>query len=337
MPKSAVRIALDVMGGVYAHTDVVKGAVLAARKGGIELILVGPLDTIEAELTKYDTSGLAIRRVRADEFVREGEHPALALRRKPNATVVVATNLVKSGEADAIVSAGNTGAVVASALYLLGAIEGLDRPVVGGPILGLAPNTVLMDGGGNIDCKPYHLLNFAIVGCVYARKMLNIPNPTVAVLSVGAEKGKGNALAKETYDLFEKSGLNFIGNVEGHDIVGGKANVIVCDGFVGNILIKFCEGLGVAISDWLQTQLKGRLPQSDINSLSARLHTLTSPADTLGGGPLWGVKGVSCVSHGRSKAPQIAGTIEQAKKAVESGLVEALNSELLKFREKIKQ
>lgn len=323
-----IRIAVDAMGGDYAPAEIVKGAVMAARAGGIRIILVGQLDPVQAELKKHDTSGLQIECVRADDIIIEGEHPALALRKKPNASIVVATGLVKAGKADAVVSAGNTGACAASALYLLGLAEGVERPMVGGPLLGLAPRTVLLDAGANIDCRPHHLLNFAIAGTVYAQKMLGVAEPTVAVLSVGAEKGKGNELAREAYTLLEQSGLKFIGNVEGHDIAEGKANVIVCDGFVGNILVKFSEGIGSGLSRWLQSRLQGQLPTPAVDALCSDLLALTSVAEVIGGGPLWGVKGVSCVMHGRGRAEQVAGCIAQAKKAVETGLVTALNAEL---------
>ena len=330
-----IRIAVDAMGGDYAPGEVVKGAVEAAQKDEAEIVLVGPLSIIQPELSKYSISNLPISCVNAEEFIKEGEPPALALRQKRNASVIVATKLVKKGEADAIVSAGPTGAVVASALMLLGAAEGIDRPVVGGPFFGLSPNTILMDAGGNVDCKPYHLLNFAIIGCVYAEKMLNIANPTVALLSVGAEEGKGNELIKESYPLFQKSGLNFIGNVEGNDIVADKANVIVCDGFVGNILIKFYEGLGIATSQWLKTSLRGKLPDVEINKIGEDLLALTNTADVSGGGPLLGVNGVSLVMHGRSQAIQFTSAIAQAKAVVESDLVNSLNSELIRIRRQL--
>lgn len=202
-------------------------------------MLVGPAERLEGELAKHDRSGTNIEIVATNEYLVEGEHPAYALRQKRHASIIVATKLVKEGRAAAVVGAGPTGGVVASALQVLGTVEGVARPVVGGPFLGFAPDTIMMDLGGNVDCRPDQLLDFAIVGTVYARKMLNIPNPSVALLSVGAEEGKGNEVVRESYPLFQKSGLNFIGNVEGYDILSGRANVIICDGFVGNILVKF--------------------------------------------------------------------------------------------------
>jgi glycerol-3-phosphate acyltransferase PlsX len=333
--KKIVRVAVDAMGGDYAPAEVIKGAVAATKDTGVEIILVGPMSTLQAELASYDVSRLPLRCVNADEFVKEGEPPALVLRQKRNASIIVATKLVKSGEADAVLSAGPTGAVVASALTILGLAEGMERPVVGGPLLGFSPETVVMDYGGNVDCKPYHLLNFATVGCVYAKKLLNIPNPTVALLSVGSEEGKGNELVKESWPLFKKSGLNFIGNVEGNDIVAGKANVIVCDGFVGNTLLKFVEGLGAAIAQWLKTNLSGKLPDAEINKIRHDLLAKTVGADTIGGAPLLGVNGVAMVMHGRSRASQFTSAIVQTKTVVEADLVDTINSELLKVKKQM--
>jgi glycerol-3-phosphate acyltransferase PlsX len=300
------------------------------QQGGVEIFLVGPTHIIEEELSKYNTAHLTIPCIEAKELIKEGEHPALALQRKPEASVAVAARLVKQGQADAMVTMGSTGAAMVSSLYTLGTFEGIERPVLAGPFLGFAPNTVVVDYGANVDCKPHHLVNFAVIGCVLAQKFLNIPHPTVALLSIGAEEGKGNNLVRESYPLFKNSGLNFIGNVEGNDIPLGKANVIVCDGFVGNILVKFCESLGGTIAAWLRESLQGQLPAGDINSLAEKLVSLTNPAEVYGGGPLLGVNGVVIVGHGRSRAPEVAKAIHQAKYAVEIGFVETLKSELSK-------
>ena len=330
-----MKIAVDGMGGDYAPEEIVKGTVDAARKYGVDIVLAGPKQRMEAELAKHDCSGLNIGIVHTDEYLKEGEPPAYALRRKPNSSVVVATSLVKKGEADAVVSAGPTGGVVASAMYILGTIGEISRPVAGGAFLGFAPNTVMMDLGSNVDCQPHQLIDFAIVGTVMAKKMLNIQNPTVALLSNGAEEGKGNEQVKESYSLFQKSGLNFIGNVEGYDIPSGKANVIICDGFVGNILVKFVEALGKTVCQWLEEKVKGKLSDSEIKEITNELLLATNVADAMGGGPLWAVDGVACVSHGRSKHGEITRTIGQAKLALEQDLVGSLKSELASARQKM--
>jgi len=331
-----MKIAIDAMGGDYAPEEIVKGAVIGAKEYGVEIALVGPAEKIEKELAKHDTAGLNIEIVATDEYLVEGEHPAYALREKRKASILVATKLVKQGKADAVVGAGPTGGVVASALQILGPVEGIARPVVGGAFLGFAPNTLLMDLGGNVDCRPDQLLDFAIVGTVYARKLLKIQNPSVGLLSVGAEEGKGNEVVKESYPLFQKSGLNFIGNVEGNDIVSGRANVIICDGFVGNILVKFCEALGKTVCQWLEDRLRGKLPEDDIKETVNRLLVATNPAEATGGGPLLAINGIAVVAHGRSRYPEIAKAIGQAKLAVEFDLVGSLKAELATIRSKLK-
>ena len=328
-------IAVDGMGGDNAPEEIVKGAVNAAREYGIEIFLVGPEDILKKELHKYDCSGLTVNVIHTDEYLVEGEPPAFALRKKRKASIVLATMLVKEGKADAVISAGPTGGVVASALSILGTIEGISRPVVGGVILGFAPKTLVLDAGSNIDCKPEQLLDFALVGAVYAEKMLDINNPTIALLSVGAEEGKGNEQVKQSYPLFKKCGLNFIGNVEGYDIPLGSANVIVCDGFVGNIMVKFCETLGKTICRWLEDNLKEKLQERDLKDVINRLLLATNVADAYGGGPLWAVDGIACVAHGRSKSIEITRCIGQAKLAVEQELVSALKKELAAARAKL--
>lgn len=329
-----MKIAVDGMGGDHAPGEIVKGAVMAAREYGVEIALVGPEDRMRAELAKHDCSSANIEIVHAAEYLVEGEHPAFALRQKRNASIIVATRLVRDHRADAVVSAGPTGGVVASALYLLGTIEGMSRPVLGGTFLGFAPKTIVMDLGGNVDCQPHHFLDFAVVGTVYARELLNIPNPTVALLSVGAEEGKGNSAVNESYPLLKESGLNFIGNVEGHDIVLGKANVIVCDGFVGNIVMKYTEALGKTIGRWLQGKLNGKLPEGEIRGLTSELVMATNAAEAHGGGPLWAVNGISVVVHGRADAVEMSRAIGQAKFAVERDLVGLLKKELALARDK---
>ncbi len=332
-----MRIAVDGMGGDYAPEEIVKGTVIAAKEYDVQIALVGPSDLMNQELAKHDLSGAEIEVVHAGEYLVEGEPPAYALRQKRDASVAVATKLVRDGKADAVVSAGPTGGVVAAALYILGTIEEMSRPVAGGPFLGFAPDTIMLDLGTNVDCQPYQLLDFAIRGTVYAQKMMNIPNPTVALLSVGTEEGKGNEMVKESYPLFQKCGLNFIGNVEGYDIPSGKANVIICDGFVGNIVVKFCESLGKTIAGWLEKNIQGKLAEKEVKEITEGLLRATNAADVRGGGPLWAVNGVACVSHGRSRHEEIAKTIEQAKLAVEQDLVGTLKAELSAARQRLKE
>ena len=331
-----IRIAIDAMGGDYAPGEIVKGAVAAAEKGDVEVILVGPMDTVEAELAKYDISRLPIRCVNSDDFIKEEEHPALAVRRKPNSSIAVAIKMVKAGGADALVAATATGAIVTSAIQFLGMVDGIDRPVLGGPLSSIAPNTVIMDLGVNVDCKPEHLLNFAIIGSVYARLFLNIANPTVALLNIGKEEGKGNQLTRKTYPLLQKSGLNFIGNVEGNGILTGQANVIVCDAFVGNTIFKFMESGAGVIGNYFESKAKSypmlsHLLKGKVKDLVASL----SLPDSAGSGLIWGVDGIVMKIHGHSRAPDVTIKIAQAKMAVERDVVSCLKSELVKIRKHI--
>ncbi len=331
----ALKIAVDIMGGDYAPDEIVKGALQAAGDLGVEIILVGTKPALEAAAPMFKNAGLPVGQVEASEIIKDGEDPAFAVMRKPNSSIPVAAKLVKSGDADAMVSAGSTGACMVAAFQHVGVLPGIERPMVGGPFLGLAPKTVTLDLGANVGCQPYHLVEFAVAGTVYARTFMGIDNPTVGLLSVGAEEGKGNAQTKEAFGLLKNSGLNFVGNVEGHDIPAGKVNIVVCDGFVGNILVKFCESLGRGISNWLNRELKDSLNKADLDKLTSKLYGLMSPAVALGGGPMWGVDGVIGIAHGSSRAHQIAGTIKHVKIAVESGFVDQLKRELKKVQDKL--
>ena len=334
--KRRVRIAIDAMGGDYAPGEMVKGAVAAAEQGDIEPILVGPLDILKAELTKYDASGLPIHCVNADDFIREEENPALAVRHKPNSSIAIATKMVKASEADALIGATATGSLVASALQHLGMIEGIDRPIIGGVLSTIAPKTAIFDLGVNMDCKPQHLLNFAVIGTVYARMFLDVPNPTVALLNVGKEEGKGNQLVREAYSLLKKSGLNFIGNIEGSAILTGQANIIVCDAFVGNCLFKLSESGGEIVANYFLDKLKSYPLVNQVLKGKAKkmIASLASP-NSVGGGLIWGIDGAVLKMHGHSQAADVTEKLEQAKLAVERNVVSCLKAELSKIRKHI--
>ena len=326
-PGATIRIAVDAMGGDFAPGEIVKGAVEAARSNPIEIILVGDREEVEGELIKCGGEGLMIRVAPSEGKIVEGEHPVQALRQRPKASVVVATRLVKDGEADALVSMGPTGAAMASASLILGTLEGLERPCIGGPFLGLAPRTVLVDMGSNLDCRPSLLLGFAAMGCVFAHKFLGIENPRVGLLSIGSEESKGNRQVIEGFQLFKRSNLNFIGNVEGMDFFTGKADVIVCDGFVGNILMKFTEGLGATMAAYLRKVLEGKLPAKDLEPLASEIWQVNNLPKKMGG-PLFGVNGVVLVGHGASKAAGVAGAVDTARRCVELRMVESMRMEL---------
>jgi len=333
-----IRVAVDAMGGDYAPQEVVKGAVLAAQKDDVEIFLVGPIDVLKRELASCKLrNGTSIHIVEADQVIREDESPVDVIRRKPNCSVAVAARMVKSGQADALVSAGSTGAAAISAIQFMGMVDGVYRPALVGSFGSFAPNTVIVDLGANVDCKPHQYLDFAIAGSVYAKRFLGIADPKIALLSTGSEDTKGNDAVRQAHALLKNSGLNFIGNIEGGDILRGKANVIVCDGFVGNVLLKFYESIGDHAKEWTQHKLRRHPPlRALVGLLFDKLFPSTRIAgesERRGGGILWGVDGVVRIAHGASRAPQIANAIESAKEAVRADIVGTMRSELAKFKQ----
>ena len=323
-----VRVAVDSMGGDYAPVETVKGAVEALRSVNAEVLLVGDPVLVEAELAKYDISGLPLRVVPSEGRIGDDEHPVQAMRQKPKASVVVATQLVKQGQADVMVSMGSTGASMASAVLSLGLMEGLERPCLGGPFLGLAPNTVLVDIGSNLDCRPGLLLSFAVLGAAFAHTYMGIENPRIGLLSVGAEAAKGNRQVQESYQLFQDSHLNFVGNVEGMDFFTNKADVIICDGFVGNILVKFTEGMGSALADFVRQQLLDSVDRPIVDRLANDLWETTNRPRTVGGGPLFGINAPVILGHGSCRANGVEGALRTAVRYVNVGLLDIMRQEL---------
>ncbi|MGQ9626330.1 MAG: phosphate acyltransferase PlsX [Anaerolineae bacterium] len=324
-----VRIAIDAMGGDYAPEEVIKGAVEAAREyEGLELILVGREETVRPLL---DAEGLPLPIKAASQVIAMEEQPAQAVRAKKDSSIVVATEMVRDGQADAVVTMGHSGAGMVAALLILGRIEGIQRPAAGVHYFNLQSQTFMLDLGLSVDCKAEHLLQFALMGSIYAQKVLGIERPAVALLSNGAEDNKGNQVGREAFLLLKESGLNFIGNVEGLDIPRGRANVIVCDGFAGNVVLKLTEGLSEALFDMMEEEMRTALPgevfQSHFLPALARLRKKMDYAE-IGGAPVLGVNGISIIGHGRSKAKAVKSAIYQAKLAVERNLVEAIRMEI---------
>ena len=312
------------MGGDYAPAEPVAGAVQAAREQGFDVFLVGQPEIVEAELAHHPTDGLHISVVPSDGVIYETDNPIRAMRERPKASIVEAAKLVKSGRADAMVTMGSTGAAMASATLVVGLLEGVERPALGGPMFGHLSSAVLVDVGSSVDCRPSQMLGFAALGTAFARSMQKIENPRVGLLSVGAEEGKGNRQTKEAYSVFKSSNLNFIGNIEGWDFFQDKVDVVVCDGFVGNVIMKFAEGLGSAFSRLIPGLVGDKLPPEVVH----KLVSLASGADIGGGGPLFGVDGLVLVGHGRTQATSIASAISLAQRAKEDGFVEAMRQEL---------
>ncbi len=311
-----VRIALDAMGGDHAPHEVVKGALLATAEYAVEVILVGQEEVVRKELALVESTPRNIEVVDAREVVEMDDTALAPLRRKRNSSVRVCANLVAEGRADAFVSAGNTGATWTSARAVIGMIEGVSRPALAAILPNANDHTLLLDVGANVDAKPNHLREFAVMGHFYAQMVFGIEAPRVGLLSIGEEEGKGNELTKETFRVLKETGLNFIGNAEGRDIYNGNADVVVCDGFIGNVVLKASEALGEMVSKLIRAEMTQSLPRK-VGGLLAKnaFEGLKKRMDysEYGGAPLLGVKGGCIVCHGRSNAKAIKNAIRVAR------------------------
>ncbi len=328
----ALKVVLDAAGGDLAPAEPVKGAVEAARLHGLSLILVGQEAVVRAELAKYDTAGLDLEVIDAPEVVGMEEHPVAAVRTKRRSSLNVGISLVREGRAQAFVSAGNSGAVLAAGLFGLGRIEGIERPALAGVYPTVAGPLLLIDIGANADVRPQHLRQFALLGSAYMEKAIGVRNPRVALLSNGEEETKGNLVVQEAHRLLRESGPNFVGNVEGRDLPwGGKADVVVCDGFVGNVAVKLSEGLSESIFSLLRAELSRNLVSKAAAAvLMPAFRRLKRRLDyeEYGGAPLLGVKGVVIIAHGRSRAKAIRNALRVAAQAAEQRLVEGIAASL---------
>jgi glycerol-3-phosphate acyltransferase PlsX len=311
-------IAVDAMGGDAGPSSVVEGAVLAAADEQTRVVLVGDEARLQKELANYPTSS-RIPTVHAPTVVAMNESPSSVIRRRRDSSIWRATELVKAGEADAVVSAGHTGASMATAFFLLGTLDGVERPAIATILPTLKGAAVLLDVGANVDSKPQHLVQFAIMGHVYAQRMLNVPSPRVGLLSIGEEDTKGNELTKDTFKLLKQTQVNFIGNVEGRDVYTGNADVIVCDGFIGNVALKISEGLAEALMQVLRREIMqsavGRLGFVLLRPAFRRFKRRVDYAE-YGGAPLLGINGVSIICHGRSSPKAIKNAIHVARDCV---------------------
>jgi phosphate acyltransferase len=340
-----MKIVVDAMGGDHAPEVVVEGAVAEARIRGTQIILVGIEDRIRAELSKHgDTSRLPIEIVHASEVVEMAEH-TMAVKAKKDSSMAVGMRLVKEGKAEAFASAGNSGAVMAAALFGLGRIRGVERPALSSIYPAAPEPCLIVDIGANADCKPEYLMQFAVMGNVYAHVMFGLGQPKIGIISNGEEEDKGSMLIRETYPLLKASGLNFVGNVEGKDIGKGLANVVVTDGLTGNVIIKLTEG----VVSFLTKTLKRQFTAGARNKIALVLMipglilmipglALLYPSVAglrkrvdwreIGGAPLLGVNGVVIIGHGRSDAKAIQSMIQMAEKSVQQNLVGAIRDAL---------
>ncbi|MDR2395327.1 MAG: phosphate acyltransferase PlsX [Endomicrobium sp.] len=335
-------IALDAMGGDFAPVSTVEGAILAAKQANHKILLVGQeqsiLDEMRKHSKKYNLKSLNIEIINADEVIAMDEHPVKAVRQKRNSSLSICANLVASGKADAFVSIGNSGAVMAAALFYLKRIEGVLRPAISTFFPTMEGNCILADMGANVDCKPEYLLQFAIMASLFYEKIVGIKRPRVGLVSVGEEPTKGNALSVATFELLKKTDLNFIGNVEGRDIPRSKADVVICDGFVGNVILKFGEGLSEMILKLIKKALKKHpFAWASLPFLWLAIKDLRKSVDytEIGGAPLLGVNGISIVGHGSSNAKAVKNAIFAGVRAVEQNLVYEIKEAIAKYNKVI--
>jgi len=327
-----IRIAVDAMGGDHAPAAVVEGALSAARYLAVQVALVGPAAEVERALEPYpDWRRLGLEIVDAPDVVEMHEPPAAALRRKPRATIRVAADLVAGGQAAALFSAGHTGATVMATYGAFGTIPGVDRPALATAIPTCRRPAVLLDAGANVECRPRHLLQFAVMGGVFARVALGVEQPRIGLLSIGEEETKGNELTREAHQLLKGAPITFIGNVEGREVFSGIADVIVCDGFTGNIVLKTSEGLVDAVETMLGDELQGTFSSQVGYLLSRRaFRRFRRRVDysEYGGALLLGVAGLVIVGHGRSSAKAVRNAIAMAHRLASSDFLSRVEQDI---------
>ncbi len=327
-----MRIALDAMGGDYAPSEIIKGAVIAGKKYNLEIVLVGDEKEIISIARDCDNDFESYLKVEhAPEVIGMDENPAKAVRNKTNSSIVRSVNLVSEGQADAIVSMGNTGAVMAASLLISGRIKGVSRPALAIPMPTVKGFSLILDCGATTDCKPENLRQFAVMGSIYMEKVFQRPNPSVALLNIGQEKSKGNELTKGAYSLLESSSLNFIGNIEGRSITSGVADVIVCDGFTGNIILKFAEGMGSSmismIKEEVSASLKSKIAGLFLRNSFKRVKKRMDYTE-YGGVPLLGVNDLAVIGHGSSKAKAVSNALRVAHDGVVQNIVSAIGDNI---------
>ncbi len=324
-----VRIAVDAMGGDHAPRNIILGAVEAARRSPQhrEIFLVGSSEAIGRELSRCNAGGLSIRIVHASEVVAMDDPPTASILKKPDSSIVKAMDLLREREVDAVFSAGSTGAVSAAACLKLKRLEGIERPALATTIPNLTGTGILLDAGANTDCRPRHLMQFAVMGNILAHQVLGIENPRVGLMNIGEESTKGNDLTREVFKLLATKNLNFIGNIEGRNVFDGTVDVIVCDGFVGNVILKVSESLAYA----LDRTFRDEIMRSPIRRFGAflvkpafrRLRKKVDYAE-YGGAPLLGINGVCVVGHGRSSPRAVANAIAVAERFIGQNVNEHL-------------
>ena len=333
-----MRIILDGMGGDNAPGEIVRGAIEASKLIEDEIVIVGDGDKIEFQLKKYKYSDEKISVKHASGVIENDDAPVRAVRRKKDSSMVVGLNMVKSGEGDLFISAGNTGALMAGALFNLGRIQGIDRPAIASiyPILGTKKPSLLVDAGANSECKPSNLLEFAMMGSIYMEKVLGRENPKIGLVNLGVEETKGSTLTKAAFGLLEKSHLNFSGNIEAREVPLGGADVVVCDGFVGNVILKLTEGLAINIVNLLKKKFtENARAKMGAVLLSKKLRSLKEEFDytEYGGAPILGVKGPVVKMHGSSNANAVKNSILKAIPFAEENVVGIISESVFEIEE----
>jgi glycerol-3-phosphate acyltransferase PlsX len=326
-----MKIALDAMGGDFGPAVVVEGAVVAAREYAIGSVLVGDKAAIEREIVRLKAQELPLTIRHATQVVGMAESPSQALRRKRDSSLRVAAELVKDGECHALVSAGNTGAAMAIGMFVLGLLPGVERPAIAAALPSLAGFTVLIDAGANVDPKPRHLFQFAVMGHVYSRDIIGKDNPRVGLLSVGEEEGKGNELVKDTFESLRGSSLNFVGNIEGRDIYNGRCDVVVTDGFTGNVCLKVSESLAEMLTSMIREELTRDVLSKAGAVLAQRAFArMKRRVDytEMGGAPLLGINGASIICHGASPVKAIKNALRVATEWVKNDVNEHIKTAL---------
>jgi phosphate acyltransferase len=327
-----MRLAIDAMGGDDGPRSIIDGALVAARHLQVGLLLVGAAAEIERELARHPgVSGLDVRILDTPEAIGMGESAAAALRRKPRASIRLAAEAVRDGAAAAVFSAGHTGASVMAALGAFGRLPGVDRPALATIIPTLRTPAVLLDSGATVECRPHHLVHFAVMGAAYARLALNCATPRVGLLSVGSEESKGNELTREAHQLLKAAPVAFVGNIEGRDVYAGRVDVIVCDGFTGNVTLKVSEGLVETVERLLHAELSatfGTRVGYLLSRQAFRRFRKRVDASEYGGAPLVGLNGLCVVGHGRSSAKAVRNAVAMAARSVRQGLVEKLSRDV---------
>lgn len=341
MADKTINLAIDAMGGDNAPFEIIKGAVLSVQNNNkINILLVGDEIQIKNSLSQLGPEALEsietnrITIIPSEGIIKDGDQPIIALKKNPKASIVISAYLVKNGQADGLISMGSTGASMAACALTMGIIKGIERPTVGGPIIGNSPNTVVVDIGANVDCKPSQLVTFAVLGSVYAKLTFNISNPRIGILNVGSEKGKGNKLIRDSYDLLNNTNLNFIGNIEPQDLFHNKAEVVVCDGFVGNILLKILESSGDLIEHFLYEELQNKISEDLLNVISTKALNLFNVGETYGVAPLFGVNGIAALGHGKASHKTIINAIKSIIIWIENDLINEMNKEIEKLQNK---